>query len=338
MNKKKNNILGFLLSILIGIFVFFVGINVHSEGAPNLVYRVYLNGNTIGYINSDKEFLNLIDQKQNQIKEKYQVDKVYPPRGLEIKETYTYNNVVVSAEEIYEIIQDKDPFTINGYTITIDYPESQTNDETEIADRETVYINVLKKVDFEEAFKSVVKAFVGSKDYELYATDNQPEIVDVGSNIETIYWEENITIKENLISVDSQIFTESNDISKYLLFGTLDKQETYEIKSGDDIKSVSLNNKLSTEEFLIVNTQFTSENVILTPGQIVNIGLIKPMVTIVAELHVVEDLVYRYKTEYIDDKESYYGTQKVIQEGSDGISRVTEKIMYKNGEIHYLKR
>lgn len=328
----KSNILGFFLSIIIGIFVFFVGINAQGEGTPSEVYRVYLNGETVGYINSDKELLDLIDQKQKQIKEKYNVDKVYPPRGLEIKATYTYNDVAISSEEIYEIIQDKEPFTINGYTVVIDYP----NSEDESQNKENININVLKKEDFEEAFKDVIKAFVGSKEFELYATESQPEIVEIGSNIETIYWEEKIAIKENFISVDSQIFTSANDISKYLLFGTLEKQDTYEIKQGDDIRTVAHNNKLSVGEFLIVNPQFTSENIILTPGQIVNIGLIKPLVTIVAEMHVVEDLVYRFKTEYIDDEEAYYGTQKVIQTGSDGVTRVTEKVLYKNGEIHNL--
>ena len=49
-------------------------------------------------------------------------------------------------------------------------------------------------------------------------------------------------------------------------------------------------------------------------------------------MHVVEDLVYRFKTEYIEDETAYYGTQKVIQEGADGITRVTEKYYIKMGK------
>ncbi|MDD2505430.1 MAG: peptidoglycan DD-metalloendopeptidase family protein, partial [Bacilli bacterium] len=194
-------------------------------------------------------------------------------------------------------------------------------------------VNVLNKLDFQEAFKTVIKAFVGSEEYRLYESDSQLEIVDTGSKIEKIYWDENITIKEDFISVDELIFDNTNDISRYLLFGTLEDLETYEIKTGDDIKSISYNNMLSTEEFLIVNPKYTSKHVLLIPGERVNIGLIKPLVTVTAELHVVEDLVYRFETEYVDDKDAHYGTQKTIQEGSDGITRVTEKVLYKNGEI-----
>ncbi|MDD4706284.1 MAG: M23 family metallopeptidase [Bacilli bacterium] len=334
---KISNILGILFSVLVGLFVFFVGIDVQSESAPNKIYKVYLNGVTVGLIKSEAELINFIDDKQNKIKLKYMVDKVYPPKGLEIREEYTYSNKINTVEEIYNIIQDKNPFTISGYTAIIKYPEEvKENEEEKTNKKDAIYLNLLRKEDFEEGFKNVIKAFVGSDEYELFASDNQSEITDVGSKIETIYWEENITIKENLINVDSFIFENEDDISKYLLFGTLEEQKKYTIKEGDDISTISYNNMLSTEEFLVANPEFLNENVLLTPGQSVNIGLIKPIVTIVAELHVVEDIVNRYKTEYIDDKESYYGTQKVTQEGSDGITRVTEKVLYRNGEIQNL--
>lgn len=333
---KNHNILGILLTLLIGLFVFFVGVDVKGEGIPNKVYKVYLNGKSMGLIKSSKELYDLIDQKQEQIKNKYKVDKVYPPSGLKIEEEYTYTDKIKTADEIYNEIQDKDPFTISGYTVTIKYPDKSEANEKEVIPKESLHLNILKKADFETAFKSIIKAFVGSEDYELFVNENQPEIVDIGSNIESIYWEEDITIKENLISVDSQVFTSSDDISKYLLFGTLDEQDHYTIREGDDIATIINNNNLSSEEFLVANPQFTSENVLLTPGQTVNIGLIKPLITIVAELHVVEDVVNKFKTEYTDDKDSYIGTQKTIQEGFDGLTRVTEKVLYRNGEINNL--
>ncbi|MDD4187976.1 MAG: peptidoglycan DD-metalloendopeptidase family protein [Bacilli bacterium] len=334
---KKNSLVGILISILIGIFVFFVGIDVKSEKEPVLVYRVYLNGETIGIINSEEELLDLIDERQKQIKEKYKVDKVYPPKGLDIKKAYTYNSSeIISADNIYQKIQNQDPFTISGYTVTINYPKQENDDGILIETKDPVYINVLKKSDFEDAFKSVIKAFVGTEGYELFSTDTQPEIIEVGSNIEIIEWDESISIKENFISANSYIYDNASDISKYLLFGSLDEQDSYEIKVGDDIKTVAYNHNLSSEEFLVANPEFTSANVLLTPGKNVNVSLIKPVVTISSLMHVVEDIVYRYKTEYVDDKDAYYGSEKVIQEGADGITRVTEKVLYKNGEIQNL--
>ena len=260
---KISNILGILFSVLVGLFVFFVGIDVQSESAPNKIYKVYLNGVTVGLIKSEAELINFIDDKQNKIKLKYMVDKVYPPKGLEIREEYTYSNKINTVEEIYNIIQDKNPFTISGYTAIIKYPEEvKENEEEKTNKKDAIYLNLLRKEDFEEGFKNVIKAFVGSDEYELFASDNQSEITDVGSKIETIYWEENITIKENLINVDSFIFENEDDISKYLLFGTLEEQKKYTIKEGDDISTISYNNMLSTEEFLVANPEFLNENVL----------------------------------------------------------------------------
>ena len=143
---KISNITGILFSILVGLLVFFVGIDVQSNSAPNKIYKVYLNGVTIGLIKSEDELINLIDEKQNKIKLKYKVDKVYPPKGLEIKEEYTYSNQINSVEEVYNIIQDKDPFTISGYTATIKYPEEVNENEGENTNKkEPVYLNLLRK-------------------------------------------------------------------------------------------------------------------------------------------------------------------------------------------------
>lgn len=334
---KKNSITGVLISLIVGLFIFFVGINVQSDAAPKKVYKVYLNGETIGLIYSEKDLINLIDNKQEQIKIKYGVDKVHPPSGLDVKEEYTYSDNIKTPEEVYAIIQGKDPFTISGYEITIDYPDELFENEVEnTKSRETVHINVLRKSDFKVAFEKVIRAFVGTDEYELFINETQPEIIDVGSNIETIYWEESIAIKEKRISVDSVIFENCDEISKYLLFSTTDKQETYITRDGDDISSISLNNKLNTDEFLIANPDFKSKHILLTPGQTVNIGLIDPLVTITAEMHVIEDITNRYKTEYIDDNQAYYGTEKKVQDGSDGVTRVVEKVLYRNGDINNL--
>ncbi len=323
---KNNSPLGILFSILTFLLLFFIGHDVQSDSEPNKLYKVYLNGETIGLIRSEESLKKLIDEKQKEIKEKYAVNKVYPPYGLDIKEEYTYETKIMKDEEVYKIIKEKDPFTINGYIATIKYNE----------EKKPLSINILKKEDFTKGFENVIKVFVGSSEYESFISETQEEIIDVGSKIETIYWEEDITIKESLINVDSYIFKNASDISKYLLYGSLEEQEKYVIKEGDDIKKVAFNNNLSTEEFLIANPSFASENVLLTPSQIVNIGLIKPLVTITNQMHVVEDVIERYEVEYIDDENAYYGTQKTIQEGVDGINRVTEKVLYKNGEIHDL--
>ena len=43
-----NKIMGVSITILISIIVFFFGVKIKAEGNPNSIYRVYLNGESIG--------------------------------------------------------------------------------------------------------------------------------------------------------------------------------------------------------------------------------------------------------------------------------------------------
>lgn len=339
--KVKEIILTILITSLLSIFVFFFGMHEKVESAPVILYQVYLNGEKIGLIDSEEELLDLIDREQSNIKKKYGVDKVYPPNGLEIKKEYTYNNKIDSVENVYNKIKNVEPFTINGYKITITYKEetSEDSEDTEEAETETkepLIINVLKKEYFEEAMLNTIAAFIGSDTLERYKNDNQIEITETGSTIENVYWDEDISIKKDYLSTEDNIFTSADDLSKYLLFGTLEAQKKYTVQLGDDINQVAFNNNLSTEEFLIANPTFTSANVLLSAGQQVNIGLINPLVTIVHEAEVIEDVVEPFKTIYEEDDTKYVGNNTTIQQGEDGLTRVTEKVLYKNGEIQTL--
>lgn len=323
--KTKDVIISIFLTIVLAILVFFVAGKQQSYASPVNVFEVYLNGKSIGLLDSKNDLLSLVDKKQQEIKNKYGVDKVYPPTDLKIEEVATYNQSIKSAQDIYNLIEHLDPFTIKGYTVTIKYKDEN---------KKPVTIHLLKKEDFKEAFYDTMSAFISTDKLDAYKNNTQLEITDTGTKIESIYWDEDITIKEDYLSTEDYIFTNANDLSKYLLFGTLDKQKEYIVKDGDSVSSIAFNNQLNVEEFLVANPNIPNKNVLLTPNQVVSIGLISPLVTIVNENEVIEDLTNKYTTEYQDDATLAYGTKKVIQTGVDGLYRATEQIQYKNGAIN----
>lgn len=239
----------------------------------------------------------------------------------------TYSDNIKTADEIYHTIEYNEPFTIEGYTITIKY-----DDET----KEPVVLQVLNKEDFASAFYSTMASFIGTKKLEEYKSKTQSEITETGTKIKSIYWDEEITIKKTYLNTNDYIFTNENDISKFLLFGTIEKQKEYTVKEGDSIDKILEDNTLNIEEFLIANPNIPNANALLTPGQTVSVGLISPIVTIVNENVVVEDIPSNYETEYQNDDTMYRGQTKVIQKGSNGLNRVTEEIQYKNGAIEKL--
>jgi len=325
MKQKAKKI---LLVIILGITLPFL--TAFSNKEPETLYRVYLKGESIGLIKSKEALEDYIDKRQNQIKEKFGVNKVYLPEDLDIEKEITFDDDVSSIKEIYKKIENISPFTIKGYEITIGAVDSQAVDGTEIKGKKQK-IYVLDKKIFEEAVDNIVHSFVSEEDYENYANGTQEEIKDVGKVIESISIENKITIKRANIPVDETIYQDTGTLSKYLMFGTTEDQQKYTVQQGDTIEAIAFNNKISTEEFMIANPSFTSTNSLLYPGQEVTLGILKPQFRVVEVDHVVFDEETNYQTETQYDNTKEVGYSEIKQHGEKGVTRITQKIQKVNG-------
>lgn len=316
---------GIIISVIaISLFVILFGFRNSFKGEPKLVYNVYLDGQSIGSILSKDSFEEFINSKEEELKKKYKVDKVYTPEGVEIKKNFTYNTVVSSDSAIYTRIISSKKFTVQGYKITIDNPDEEN-------DVKSIY--VLSKDIFDEAVQNTIKVFIDKDMYEKFLNGTQEEIKELGKIIENIDLYEDITYKEMLIPTDEMIFTDVSDLSKYLLYGTLDDQETYNVKKDDTIETVAEKHKLNVQELLIANPDLTSENNLLYESQKLNVGLINPVISVVVEIHSVEEESRDFDTEIQYDDTQYVGYQAVIRKGEKGLYKVTRKLQYINGQL-----
>ena len=325
----KNKFTSILVILVLGITLPFL--TAYTSKAPKELYRVYLKGESIGLIESKKELEDYIDKKQKEIKKNFDVDKVYLPEDLDIEKEKTYDNDISSVKKIYNKIKNISPFTIKGYAIKIKGVDTKSGDGKKIKGKtQTIY--VLDKKVFEDAVDNIVHSFVSDADYKKYESGDQEEIKETGKIIERIYIDNKITIRKANIPVDETIYQDTNTLSRYLMFGTTKDQKKYTVKEGDTISQISLNNKIATEEFLIANPEFTSENTLLYPGQEVTIGILKPQFKVVEEDHVVQDQETNYQTETQYDNSKEIGYSKVKQKGVKGVTRYTQKIKKVNGE------
>lgn len=285
------------------------------------VYKVYLDANIIGYLADDNELYDLINKRQKEIKEKYKVDKVYPPANFEIIETKSYNAELSSAEDIYKKMSELNSFTIEGYVITVK-PE----------EKKEFTINVLNREHFEQAINDFVMIFVDKTTFDNYMANTQEKIETTGKIIELMYFDETLLIKPDFISVKDKIYTSKSDLTQYLLFGENYKIDSYVVQSGDTIASISEENKLNPQEFLIANPKYTSEDSLLTIGDKVNITLIKPVLTFSYDVNEVSDTKIPYDTivKYDNSKPSSYS--EITTPGVTGITRITQQYVVKNGE------
>ena len=306
MQTKKINMGLIVFTIFISIAILVLTFTTYIKSEPMAVYTVYLDGKSIGTIASKDSFDEFVNSKEDELKKKYGVDTVYAPKGVEIKKNITYNSSVSSDVEIYNRIISNKKFTIHGYQITI------TDVEEEDKNKNSINIFVLSKDIFDEAVENTIKAFVDEDAYEKFVSGTQEEVKDLGSMIENIDLLESVTYRETLISTDEKIFTDADELSRYLLYGNLDKQETYIVKDNDTIESIANDHKLNVKEFLIANPDFTSENNLLYEGQKVNVGLINPIISVVVDVHSVGEEERTYDTEIQYDSNQYVGYQEVI--------------------------
>lgn len=302
---------------------FYLGFGYKHNLEPNSYYQVYLDDELLGTIKSKTELEKYIDKRGEYIKNKYNVNKILKPNGLEIKKVSTYENELLSIEEIYDIILDKKAFTIEGYQFTI------------TGDFGTQKIYVLDPNIFENAVVATIENFVGKEKYAAFKNEAQTKIETTGSYTNNIYIGENITIKEVNVPVNERIFTTSDELAAYLLFGDNSKKEIYTVEAGDTISKVAFNHQIGISEFLMSNPEFTSENNLLFPGEKVVIAETNPQISVVIEERIVEDVTDKFQITEVVDSEKLVGDDRIVQEGEDGLSRITRDTKKINGTVIY---
>ena len=312
------------------IFVMFLSIFSFGfkNNKPNNYYQVYLNKELIGTVKSKDKLENYIDKNGEVYKKKYKVDKIYSPKGLVIRKIATYDNKVDSVSNIYKKINKKAKFTVSGYEFKI-----KKNQDNKIT---TNSIYVLDKKVFKDSITAIIDTFVGDDRYKAYIDDNQVKITSTGENIQNVYVDEDITVKKTFIPVDSNIYTKTADLTRFLLYGQNKNQSIYEVKAGDTIDNVAFNNKISVDEVLISNNDLTGKNNLLYPGQKLTIAQINPQISIVEESFVVKDIESQYRTEEKYDDNIVMGEEVIQQEGVNGLDRVSQKVKKVNGVIVYV--
>ena len=336
-NKKWSFSIVFIMILAISSLIL-VRFGFFDSKIPNELYNVYLDGNKVGTVKSENDFNYYINSQEEKLKEKYNVSTIYAPKGVEIKKVITYDNRYDSNEKIYDLLVESENFTINGYVVKIKKEEEEVVKDS--SGKETIEkvekVNTLNVIDidmFNSAITDVVKAFVDKDEYEAFMTSTQKPIEDFGELIEKIYIEENITYQEDYIPTSEYIFTDKGELTKYLLYGTLEEQQTYVVKEGDTISTVAEKNKLNVQEFLIANPEFTSENNLLYASQRVVVGLINPVINVVVEKHSVQKEKQSYSTDIKYDNNLVIGYSYEERKGEDGLDKVTRKYQYVNGQL-----
>lgn len=393
----------YFLCFLLSVLVFVLGFNHNNTKKPNIYYKVYLDDEVVGLIESKEELEKYINTQADTIRDNVKVYKkkldaietldkfessnvkllkaeqilsnvennnlsdleeesiqyyiseklydlndyeinemkiyveqneiytevedIYTPNGIEIKKVYTYDNNVMSIPQIYKKIIEKKSCTVAGYKFTI---------KNESEDIDDIIIYTVDKKIFNDAIEGLINIFLDTTSYNAYKNGKQQEITTTGTIIENVYVQQDITYKAVNISVDEKIYTSSTELSAYLLYGDDFSEKTVKVKQGDTIESISFENQISVQEFLIFNTQYTNRNNMLVIGTDVTISKVDPKIQIVVESYEVVDKETDYQVVEQYNENLNQGSVVVKQEGSNGTDRVAQNVKTVNGTITYV--
>ena len=96
-----------ILILLLASVTAFFGFSNKRNSQPNTYYQVTLDGELIGTINSKKELEKYISSTEKYIKEKYDIDEVYAPNGLEIKKIVSFEEEIKMQKEAIDYYQNQ---------------------------------------------------------------------------------------------------------------------------------------------------------------------------------------------------------------------------------------
>ncbi len=354
-----------IISLGLGVILFLVSFDYGETKYPNEFYNVYLDNQLLGTINSSEQLYDYIDEKTEifvgsdtdsvirefcpitdealklmedykyekygddcvriTIDDKQKIEEIYNPEGLYVEKVLTYTNKLDTVEEMYEKIIDVKPFSVKGYEFLI-------KDEDK-----SLIVNVLEKDVFENAINELIYTYVGENDYNVYLSEEQLEIETVGSKIENVYLEETITFKEVNIPADETIYVDSNTLASFLLFGDNPKTSTYNVKKNEMIADIAFVNEITINEFLISNPKYVDETALIAEGTLVQIKETNPQISVILEIFEVYDKVNTYQTVYQYDVNEYNDYEEKIQDGSDGMERISQRVRFANGDIVFVE-
>ena len=323
--KIRDMLIVLLICILVVGLYLFDTINLRNfDNNAFKIYNVYLNGKVIGVIDNKDKLYALIDEKQQSIKDKYQVNNVYPPKSLQVVENYSYNPTLSNINDIYNMIESEQDFTISGYEVNVSSAQEHDAFSFYILDKEIL----------NEAIKKFVYAFIDQEDFEEYMNGTQKDLEESKINYSDLKFLEDITIREKYISVNDKIYDNSDELVQNLLFGFNYEEKGYTVKEGDTIESISENNvpPLNVQEFLIANPKFTSKDSLLTIGERVNITLINPELSLSYTVNEMKEVEESYDKKVVRDNSKPSDYYEITTPGVTGLSIQKSRYNVVNGE------
>lgn len=257
----------------------------------NIALAVEVNGNVVGYVDSESTFETADQMLQERV--------------------------------VYE--DGQSPIEVSAhFSLSIVEKEQMTN-------ADLLCNNIIRQsgIDIVEAHGLYVdQKFIGAVTDRQQLTEMLDSILaanSTGVEGEEVSFAKNVEIKDGLY-VESSIYT-IEDVESTVTGNVQEKQE-YSVVPGDSPLLIASKNGVKYADLLAMNPGIDEK---LMPGQVLLIQKAQPFLGVQVVKTVSYDEEIAYETQEIQDSSKYKGTKTVTQQGENGLSHIEAKVTTVNG-------
>lgn len=330
--------------------LFYVPMTMRNETETVGCYKVVMNGQELGSVNSPEDAKEAYYNARRQLSldnedvvysgtgyEVYDQNKIFGSRiSVSDMQTLMYDNLAANAMDV----NTKNAYTvrINDFSVTLGSKEEvielidkvknpyDSNNEFQVA----IVSNGSKKEYSIELSKS---GFAG-RDDELVAMSPAGTTVNAvedneedGDGISSMDFSEDISISATKASQNTILTV---DEAYAQVTKTKEEKTYYTVAAGDCFSIIARKNNLSMEELLALNPGKTVDSLIC-PGDKLVVTVPKPELSVEVVERVTLQEQYYADVEYRDNSSMYVGNYKIIREAVPGTRTVVADISYVDG-------
>ncbi|MPW25704.1 peptidoglycan DD-metalloendopeptidase family protein [Alkalibaculum sp. M08DMB] len=276
------------------IIVLVLGVSIYDA---NIGYQVSFNGQDIGIVKEQKVFAQAVGRVNRELSSWYGNNIVFQ-QDIAFEKTFIrkdklLSNIDESLKAVYDTNID---LALEGAVIIIEGEE---------------IASFSSKEDAQRVIDGVLSPYVKE--------NNKSKL------IEDPVIHEDYTIEEKLVNYGS--IKEVNQAIALISQGT-EEINQYKVKSGDTSWDIAVNRGVNIKDIEDANPE--KDITSLRDGELINLAVEKPYLTIETVKEEVKEEKINYETVYKKDSSIYIGKTKVISEGVQGIKQITSIVEYEN--------
>ena len=263
----------------------------------NTCLSVNVDGNSVGYITSNKIYDAAIVEVKEQVQDE---------TGLVIGDAYNQIEIVkahklfaekMNTEELTKALSENVEFLAQGTVLNINNGEAQ--------------FTLSNHTEGQKVLDTLIAENTVSSDNAI---------------IKSVDFVEDVRLEDTNVRI-SQI--KSSDQVLASIKQGKEAEKFHQVAEGESLWLIARNNDLSVEELKALNPQLTTER--LQIGQELKLTKLVPLVSVAVTKEVTAEESIAFETKYVDSTKLLRGEQEITTKGQEGKKQVTYEITESNG-------